>query len=556
MTKKLVLSVAMLAVGAGLLVAASATAGSAGSAAAEAAKGPQGKSSVNARGGTLRVNLATDTDYVDPALAYYQISWEMEYATCAKLLNYPDREAPAGSRLSPDAATGLPAVSGNGRVYTFTVKRGIKSNLGTELTAANFAAAINRDLNPKMQSPAGPFIADIVGAQAVLDGKAAKASGVKTPSKYKLQIRLAQPAPDLLARIAMPFFCAIPTNLPIIPEGVNALESWGPYYVAARTPNRSITLNRNPNYKGPRPANPDQIVYNVGVNPDASLLQIERGQADYASDGLNPTAYADIAAKYGINRSRFFVKPSLNFRYLALNNDRPLFKGNVALRRAISYAIDRPALLRQYGAFAGERATHYLPPGMPGYVKQQVYPIRRADYDTAKKLAEGKTGSGKAVMYTCNKGACLTTAQVLQFNFQQIGIDVEVQKFARAVQFEKGGIRGEPFDVTFEGWVADYADPFDFINILLDGTTIRPVNNVNFSYFNSPEYNKKMEDAAKLTGAERFSTYGKLDLEIAAKQAPLASFMYENERHFVSKRVKNYIFNPVYGTDLAAISLS
>jgi peptide/nickel transport system substrate-binding protein len=551
MTKKLVLSVAMLAVGAGLLVA-SATAGSA----APAAKGPQGKSSVGVKGGTLRVNLATDTDYVDPALGYYVISWQMEYATCAKLLNYPDKEAPAGSQLVPDAATGLPTISSNGRVYTFTIRSGIRSNLGRELTAANFAAAINRDLNPKMQSPAGPFIRDIVGAADVLDGKAATASGVKVLSKYKLQVTLTAAAPDFMARIAMPFFCAIPTNLPIVPEGVNTLEAWGPYYVAARTPNRSITLNRNPNYKGDRPANPNQIIYNVGVNPDASLLQIEQGSADYAADGLNPTAYADVAAKYGINKSQFFVKPELVFRYLALNNDRPLFKGNVALRRAVGYAADRPALLRQYGAFAGQRATHYLPPGMPGYVKAQVYPIRGADYETAKKLAEGKTGSGKAVMYTCNRGACLTTAQVLQFNFKQIGIDLEVQKFARAVQFEKEGTRGEPFDVGYEGWQADYADPFDFINILLDGTTIRDTNNVNFSYFNDPAYNKKMADAAKLSGAARYSAYGKLDIEIAGKAAPLVSFLYANARDFVSKRVKNFIYSPVYGADLGAMSLS
>src|SRR4051794_39298493 len=42
------------------------------------------------QGGTAHFSLASDTDYVDPALAYYQVSWQHEYATCAKLLNYPD----------------------------------------------------------------------------------------------------------------------------------------------------------------------------------------------------------------------------------------------------------------------------------------------------------------------------------------------------------------------------------------------------------------------------------------------------------------------------------
>src|SRR5712691_4480937 len=114
MTKKLWLSIAALAIGAGLLVAA-------GFASPASSKNAVSSSKVAKTGGTLRINLVSDTDYVDPALAYYQISWQFEYATCAKLLNYPDKDAPAGSQLVADAATGLPRVSSDGKTYTFTV---------------------------------------------------------------------------------------------------------------------------------------------------------------------------------------------------------------------------------------------------------------------------------------------------------------------------------------------------------------------------------------------------------------------------------------------------
>src|SRR4051794_36246976 len=63
------------------------------------------------QGGTARFNLTSDTDFVDPALAYYQTSWQFEYATCAKLLNYPDKAGAAGSQLVPEVAQGLPKVS-------------------------------------------------------------------------------------------------------------------------------------------------------------------------------------------------------------------------------------------------------------------------------------------------------------------------------------------------------------------------------------------------------------------------------------------------------------
>ena len=92
-----------------------------------------------------------------------------------KLMYYPDKPDPLGSKLAPDGATGFPEVSKDGKTYVFTVKSGVKSNTGETLTAANYAAAIDRVLNPKMQSPAVPFITGdngIVGAQAVADGKA------------------------------------------------------------------------------------------------------------------------------------------------------------------------------------------------------------------------------------------------------------------------------------------------------------------------------------------------------------------------------------------------
>ena len=113
----------------------------------------------------LRINLHTDTDYTDPALAYYQVSWQFEYATCLKLLNYPDKAGAAGLQLQPEAASSMPAVSSDGKTYEFTIKAGYKfSPPSTEpVTAGTFRHAIERDLNPKMQSPAVSFIKDIQG---------------------------------------------------------------------------------------------------------------------------------------------------------------------------------------------------------------------------------------------------------------------------------------------------------------------------------------------------------------------------------------------------------
>src|SRR6478672_5797537 len=74
-----------------------------------------------ATGGTLNVDLPNDVDYTDPALDYLSTGWEIEYATCLKLMNYPDANGAKGSQLVPEAAVGFPKVSNSGKTYDFTV---------------------------------------------------------------------------------------------------------------------------------------------------------------------------------------------------------------------------------------------------------------------------------------------------------------------------------------------------------------------------------------------------------------------------------------------------
>src|SRR3954453_17406982 len=155
-------------------------------------------------GGTLVVDLTTDVDYTDPALSYLPTGWELEYATCLKLVNYPDANGPRASQLIPEAAAGFPKVSNSGKTYDFTVNpTWTKFSNGERVTPASFKAAFDRNADPKMQSPSGAFMSDVVGA-----GKS-PVSGVRTKGNH-LIITLTHTAPDFLARLAMPFFCAIP----------------------------------------------------------------------------------------------------------------------------------------------------------------------------------------------------------------------------------------------------------------------------------------------------------------------------------------------------------
>jgi ABC-type transport system substrate-binding protein len=546
MHRKLWLSFAALALGASLLVAAGF--------ASPASSSPTKASKQARKGGTLRVDQRSDFDFIDPSLAYFSHSWQGNFWADCKLLNFPDKEAAAGGlRIIPEVAAALPAVSKNGKVYTFTLKKTYKFSNGSQVTAANFKYAFDRNSNKAMSSPATTFMEDIAGEKAANSGSG-HISGVKAIGKWKLQITMTKVAPDLLARLTMPFFAAIPTNTAINAEGVGAPRaSCGPYYYKSWDKGRQIVMARNTFYKGPRPSNPDQIVENIGIALDAQRLRAERGDTDIA--GFPPAQAAELRDKYGVNKGRFFVKGQATFWYLNFNHDQPLFKGNDKLKQAINAAIDRPQMVRQHGALGGVRTEQILPVDFPGFRNWNLYSLKGSDVARAKKLAAGNTRGGKVRFWTFNASFGPSVAQVVQFNLKQIGLDTDITALDRVVQTTKAGTKGAEYDMLLNGWGEDYPDPYDFINVLLSGTSIQPDNNVNLSYFNSPKWNARMNAAAKQFGAKRLSAYAALDRDLMKGPAPMAPYVNTTARILVSDRVKGYVFHKVYGSDFGAISV-
>jgi ABC-type transport system substrate-binding protein len=510
------------------------------------------------KGGTLRIGRPRDVDSVDPALAYVPDSWMIGFATCARLYSYPDKAAPEGAIAIPEVAKGFPRVSRDGMTQTMELRRTYRFHTGQPVTAANYVAAFNRDANPQMQSPATVYMHEIVGADAVMNGEAQTISGVRAMGPYTLEIRTTRPLGDLVSRLTMPFFCPIAVNMPVEPSGIDDPLGSGPYYVASRVRNRQVVLERNGFYRGSRPANVDQAVWTI-TGREACRVAVERNELDYCGGlGIPPSTYAETAAKYGINRKggQLFFNPTLGTAFFVFNHDRPAFKGlgQIPLKQAINWAIDRPALVRAAGYLGGKRTDQILPPAMSRTAN--IYPLGGVTVRSLARaralLAKAKLRPKRLVLYTPIFDPDPAWAQIFQFNLKRLGIDVEISYYPTEAYYKKIGTRGEPFDVALFGGVGvDYADP-NAIFVGLNGDNIRDEGSPNVAYFDRAPYNGAIERINRLSGEARRRAWADLDVSMMRDDPPWAPYMDGARVDFISKSFGCFFFHPVYYLDVAA----
>jgi oligopeptide transport system substrate-binding protein len=131
------------------------------------------------QGGVMTLTYKHDISTLDPAIGYDWQNPSMMQALFDGLMDY----RPGTFELVPDIAESY-TVSGNGKVYTFKLRHGIKFQNGREVTAADFKYSFERILNPKTQSPAQSYFSVIDGADQLIGGKSEHASGLETPDPY------------------------------------------------------------------------------------------------------------------------------------------------------------------------------------------------------------------------------------------------------------------------------------------------------------------------------------------------------------------------------------
>src|SRR5262245_19019696 len=492
------------------------------------------------RGGIFRVGTMGASVQIDPQLSYITTGWWLEYATAAKLYTYRP-----GAQLKPEVASRF-KVSRNGRKYTFFIRKGFRFSDGTPVTAASFTYAIDRAANHDLASPAAQFITDpseggvdIAGARFVNEGNGTRVAGAQARGN-RLIITLKRPSENLISVLIMPFFQATSRKLPLGREVLNVtsmadLPSAGPYVFTRNDVNSLTSLRRNPYWKrGPgRTAlrNLAGLDLQWNLNEQTAFQMVEANQLD---EGPVPVAEVQrIVSRYGVNRSRFWVKPmSSCIGEITLNNSRGLFKGNPAMRRAVNWAIDRTDYAGASGLLVRNMWTHLLPPTYPGSITEpRLQPYApRANIAKARAIAAGHFKDGRITVYYRSSGtANQAQAQVVKRDLINLGFEnanITMKGFSGGDIYDAMGKGG--FDLAVStGYCDDYPDPAQ----LKTFPFLPPF------FPDDPTYRNKIKAVLRLKGNARTKAIGKLDIEIMKNLAPTVVTNVFNNRYFFSNRV-------------------
>jgi serine/threonine-protein kinase len=510
-------------------------------------------------GEELRVSSPTDSAVEADPMGGNLENAQLMYAICSNLLYYPDAAGPAGTRLQPEIAAAMPAVSADGRTYTFHIRPGYRFSppSGEAVTALTFEHTLERALSPKNVYSAGPRLAsDIVGVSAYRAGRARHIAGIAA-SGGTLRITLVKPAGDFLTRLSSLAFCPAPQSRPIYVRGFaeHPIPSAGPYYIASIQGERTV-LERNPYYPGRRPRRAERIVYTNNIPTPTAVALADRGAVDVLPwDFDNTTPLMTVggvldrrkgsksaAARAGNQQYFLYQAPLVDA--IAFNTRRPLFR-DVRLRRAVNYALDRPALA---AAFSDTPADQIVPAAVHAFVPGHAYPVNGPDVAAARRLAGGRRRD--AVIGICGGDARLPRlAEILRSDLARIRITASV------VRSRDCPGRAAEADLTFLLPIS--LDELD-LGAFIDQTLHHAVYGFPLGPgpWRAKAFRLRLERAQALRGAPRLAALQRLEGELM-RMAPLAVFGDWVWAEYLSPKAGCRVFQGEYGfVDLGALCKS
>jgi peptide/nickel transport system substrate-binding protein len=531
-----------------------------------------GASEQRKKGGTLKLISAGDVDSVDPGQTYYSFGWQISIAVHRNLYSIPANSV----RTVPDLASGQPRISPDGKTVTVKIRRGVRFSppVNREVTSADVKYAIERSFSASVPNGyAALYFSDIVGVPAGTPKTPKPISGIQTPDKYTLVLKLKRASTTVVGALVMTNTAPVPKeyaakfdNKTTSDYAFNQVAS-GPYMFEANasgnirgrgyTPGKQMKLVRNPNWSAAtdhRPAYVDSIEVKQGFTDNTvGTRQIMNGTADGAGDfGPPPTLLRQLTTnpKYKDNLYTWGNGTS----YIAMNTKKKPFD-NLNVRRAANFVLDKNAMrLRQGGAISGSIATHFVGPEFKGKGFEEAGgfsfdPFRSANSsgNVTKAKAEMRKAGYADGMYdgpaitaiVANTPPAPDQGKIVAASFAKIGIKVNIKLVSIDAMFTKFCVvpKNQPELCPSVGWLPDFKDPVTMLDPLFNGANILPTNNVNMSQWNDPKTNAAMQKAKQIKNDRaRYRAWGKIDKSIT-EQGVVIPWLWINVLNVVSDRI-------------------
>ena len=445
--------------------------------------------------------------------------------------------------------------SEDGLTWTFTMRDGLKWSDGTDLNAKDFEYSFKRMANPDTAAPyAETCLGMIDGFDAAQAGDA-DALNVKASDDGKtLTIVLSYPCSyfDKMAAFAAmsPVQQAtVEANGDAWCTSAETFVSNGPYMITEWTPSERIVLSKNPNYVGGWDNSKivsDSITLLLLEDSSASYAAYNSGEAVLIKDVPTDEIPSLTKAEDG---GDFYVDTILGTYYVSLNLQRDAFK-DAKVRKALSLAIDR-----DYVANTIMQGTYSTADSIvgPGIVDENGYfhdngnaPYISADYEAnmaeAKKLLEEAgypNGEGyPTIEYSTNdSGYHVPLAEYLQQTWGDLGITLTISKMEWSA-FTAARRAGE-YDVARNGWVMDYNDPSNMLDLFCTS------NGNNDGKYSNPEFDAAIDASRVADSAEHFAQLHKAE-DILMEDMGCLPIAYYNEYWLQSSSLKGTWHSP-YG---------
>jgi peptide/nickel transport system substrate-binding protein len=532
-------------------------------------------------GGSLDVISAGFFDYLDPGAAFYNYTYVFTNATQRGLMGWEPGDA---SDPSPDLAADDPEISDDLKTVTFTLRDGVMFSppVDREVTSADVKYAIERTLLPGVENAYTASYMDLIegfpeAQKAVEDDDtvAPDISGIETPDDETVVFNLTEGYGEVLVQAL-----TLPASAPVPEEyaeefdaespstyGENQVAT-GPYMIendeegelVGYSPGKEVHLVRNPNWDPEtdyRPAYLDEITFREGfTDVNSAFTRILEGESQVNGDILpTPAALKQSAQEFP---EQLEIAPSGGNRYVALNTQIPPFD-DIDVRKAVLAAADREAMrLARGGELVGPIATHFIPPGVPGF--EEAGGLEGAGLDfmanpagdselAAQYMQDAGYESGKyeggeqILMVAENAGIDKEVGEVVLEQFENLGFDVEFRQVNSNIMYTKfcSVPEAEVAVCPNVGWVKDFNDPQAMLDPTFNGENIEPTANSNWPQLDVPEINEQMDEAAIIGDVqERAEVWGDLDTQVM-EQAPAIPYVWDDQGNVRSPNVQGVV---------------